>query len=126
VNRARPHRDKKRAWRFGRLAEEICVWHLRLRGYRILARGFRTPQGEIDIIAGRGGTVAVIEVKARRDYEAAANALGQQQRHRITRAASQFLNRRPGLAEKDVRFDVMLVGPWGAPRHLTDAWRDGG
>lgn len=118
-------RDKKRAWRFGRLAEGVCVWHLRLRGYRILARGFRTPLGEIDIIARRRRTVAVIEVKARQDYNAAADALGRRQRGRIHRAALQFLKVRPQLAELNVRFDVMLVSPWRAPHHLTDAWREG-
>ncbi len=122
---ARPGAKKKRAWRFGLLAEEICVWHLRLRGYRILARGFRTPRGEIDIIARRGRTVAIIEVKARQDYGSAAHALGRRQRGRIARATAQFLAAHPGLADKDLRFDVMLVGPWGAPSHLTDAWRDG-
>ena len=35
------------------------------RGYRILARRFRTPHGEIDIVARRGGLIAFVEVKAR-------------------------------------------------------------
>lgn len=116
---------RRRAQRFGRLAEGFCAWHLRLKGYRVLARGFRTPFGEIDIIAQRGGTVAMIEVKARRDFDAAVQALGRRQRDRIVRAARMFLQTRPGLAESNLRFDIMLVEPWRLPRHLADAWRIG-
>ncbi len=56
---------RRRAYRFGRLAESLCVWSLRLRGYRVLARRFAVAVGEIDIVAHRGTILAVIEVKAR-------------------------------------------------------------
>lgn len=117
------HRTRRRAWRYGRLAETACAWHLRLRGYGIIARGFRTPVGEIDIVARRGRTLAVVEVKARADFAAAAEALGTRQRRRIADAALMFLRAHPDLAGLDLRFDVMLVRPWRWPRHLTDAWR---
>ena len=114
---------RRRAWRLGLTAEALCAWHLRLRGYRILARRFRTPVGEIDIVARRGGVLAVIEVKARRDRATAVEALGGAQRRRIVRAAEAFMAARPGCAGLAIRFDVMVVGGWAPPRHLTDAWR---
>ena len=114
---------KRRAWRFGRLAEELCAWHLRLRGYRVLARAYRTNVGEIDIVARRGRSLVVVEVKARGDATAAAEALAPRQQQRIARATEAFLQERPGCAGFDVRFDVMLVAPWRWPRHLRDAWR---
>ena len=67
----------------------------------------------------------MIEVKARRDFDSAVQALGRRQRDRIVRAARAFLQARPGLAESDLRFDVMVVEPWRLPRHLADAWRGG-
>lgn len=113
---------KRRAWRFGRIAETVCVWYLRLTGYQVIARGFRVPVGEIDIIARRGRTLAFVEVKARSgDY--AADALSPRQRRRIVRAAEAFLKVRPGLAELDLRLDVMLVRRWRPPMHLPGAWR---
>lgn len=115
---------KRRAWHFGRLAEEICAWHLRLRGYRIMARGFRVPVGEIDIIARRGGVIAFIEVKARADLARAAESLGRRQRRRIARAAAAFLQARPRYSGHDLRFDLMLVRPWRMPLHMAGAWRD--
>jgi putative endonuclease len=68
-------RRRRRARTFGRVAEDFCAWFLRLKGYRILARGFRTPVGEIDLVAARWGTLAIVEVKARRNVAAAAEAL---------------------------------------------------
>jgi len=112
-----------RAQRRGRAGELLCRWHLRLHGWRIVARDWRCPAGEIDIVARRGKVLAVIEVKARGNVAAAADAVLPRQRRRIARAASAFLLARPDLAELMPRFDVMLVAPLRPPRHLPDAWR---
>jgi putative endonuclease len=114
---------RQRARRRGISAEWLCRWHLRLRGWRIVAFDWRCPSGEIDILARRGGVLAIIEVKSRRDLASAAASLLPRQRRRIARAASAFLLMRPDLAELALRFDVMLVEPLRPPRHLTDAWR---
>ncbi len=116
---------RRKAERRGRFAESLCLWSLRLRGYRILARDYRVAVGEIDILARRGGTLAAIEVKARGDHASAVEAVTPRQRRRITRAAAQFLSSRPGLARLTVRFDVMVVVPGRLPLHLCDAWREG-
>jgi putative endonuclease len=114
---------RRRAQRRGRIAEWLCLWHLRLRGWRILARGWRCPAGEIDILARRGRVLAVIEVKSRREFATAAAALAPRQRRRITRAAEAFLLQRSDLAGLDLRFDLMLVAPLRLPRHWPSAWR---
>ncbi len=114
---------RHRAWRYGRLAETLCVWRLRLAGYRILGRDLRTRVGELDIVVSKGRLVAFVEVKARRNLNDAAEALGLRQRRRIERAAGAFLAERPDLGGLDMRFDVMLVGRRRFPVHLKDAWR---
>ncbi len=106
-------------------AERLCLWHLRLKGYRVLARRYRTPVGEIDLIARRGRTLAAIEVKARADEGRAAESILWKQRGRIARALEHFLKSRPDLGDAELRFDVMLVAPRSWPRHLRDAWRAG-
>jgi putative endonuclease len=116
---------RRRAERRGRLAEWLCLWHLRLRGWRIVARGWRCPSGEIDIVARRGRVLAIIEVKSRGEIGVAATALAPRQRRRIARAAEAFLGTRPDLAGLDLRFDVMLVARRRLPRHWHDAWRAG-
>jgi putative endonuclease len=105
------------------LAEWLCLWHLRSRGWRILARRWRCPSGEIDILARRGKVLAVIEVKSRGEMDAAAAALPPRQRRRIARAAEAFLLSRPDLAGLDLRFDLMLVAGYRPPRHWHGAWR---
>jgi putative endonuclease len=117
---------RRRAERRGRLAEWLCLWHLRLRGWRIVARGWRCPAGEIDILARRGKILAVVEVKLRGDVAVAAAALPARQRRRITRAAEAFLIAHPELAGLDLRFDLMLVAPRRLPRHWRGAWRADG
>ncbi len=114
--------SRRAAYRRGRTAEALAVAWLRLRGYRILARGVRTPVGEIDIIARRGGTLAVVEVKRRASLTAAAHALPPRQRRRIARATQWYLAGQPRLAGLALRFDVMLLAPGRRPRYLRDAW----
>jgi putative endonuclease len=114
---------RQRAQRRGRVAEWLCLWHLRLRGWHILARGWRCPAGEIDIVARRGKVLAIIEVKSRGEFAAAAAALAPRQRRRIARAAEAFLLQRSNLAGLDLRFDLMLVAPRRLPRHWRGAWR---
>jgi putative endonuclease len=121
----KPSAERLRAWRRGRRAETLCVWHLRLRGYRVLARDYRVPAGEIDIIARRGGVLAAIEVKARHSLAAAAEAITPRQRRRVARAFEHFLAGQPQLAGLTLRFDVMLVASGRMPHHLRNAWRLG-
>jgi putative endonuclease len=114
---------RRRAERRGHGAERLCIWLLRLKGYRILARRFRVPSGEIDLIARRGRVLVAVEVKARAGFDAAAAAISAHQRRRIARALEHFLARRPDLAVLDRRFDVMMVVPRRWPRHLPNAWQ---
>jgi putative endonuclease len=120
---ARTQVERQRARRRGDLAEFLCRCHLRLRGWRIVARDWRCPAGEIDIVARRGQVLAIIEVKARATAADAASAIAPRQRRRIARATSAFLLARPELAGLSVRFDVMLVATLRAPRHLPGAFR---
>ena len=128
MRHTRPSNRSRRlqALRRGRLGEFLCRWHLRLRGWRIVAADWRCPSGEIDILARRGRVLAVIEVKSRGNLASAADAVQPRQRRRIARATSAFLAARPDLAELALRFDVMLVSPLRPPWHLPDAWRDEG
>ena len=117
-------RDRRRtAEARGRRAERLAGWWLRLRGYRVLARDFRVPVGEIDIVACRGRVLAFVEVKRRKSLDAAAWAITPRQRQRIARAASAFLQRHPAYRHCDCRFDALLIAPGRFPRHLKDAWR---
>lgn len=115
-------RDRRNAEILGRRAERIARWWLRLKGYRILAAGYRVAVGEIDIVARRGRVLAIVEVKIRADLDQAAHAISGRQRRRILRATEAFLVAHPALADQAIRFDAVLVAPWRWPRHLKSAW----
>lgn len=114
-------RASREAW--GRFAEALAAWSLRLRGYRIVARRYRTPLGEIDLIVQRGRLLAFVEVKARGTLEQGLAALSLRQQQRTARAAEVFLMHHPNYAEHTLRFDLVAVRRWRWPRHLADAWR---
>lgn len=114
---------KRTSYRTGLFAESLCRWALRLKGYRILASRYKSPLGEIDLVALRGKDVALIEVKARATAREAAEAILPRQRQRLQRAALDFLARHPQLNGHNLRFDIMLVAPKRWPVHIQDAWR---
>ena len=109
---------RRQAERRGRRAEFLAICLLRLKGYHLLASRYRTPVGEIDLIARRAGTVAFVEVKARSTIAEASEAVSLHGRQRIARAAHLWLARNPAAAELTLRFDVILVAPRHWPRHL--------
>jgi len=109
--------------RRGRLAEALAVLYLRLKGYRVLERNWRSRLGEIDILARKGGILVLVEVKTRADAALARGAVQPHQRHRLMRSLGHYLKTRPELAGLDLRCDVVALGGLGWPIHLKDAWR---
>ncbi len=110
-------------YRTGLAAEALCRLALRLKGYKILASRYRSPRGEIDIVAARGTIIAAIEVKARGSKREALESIHAHQQRRVANAANDFLARHPRLSTHSLRFDVMLVTPLRWPEHIPDAWR---
>lgn len=114
--------EKIQAFRTGLSAESRCAAWLIAKGYRIIARRFRSHAGEIDIIARRRGVVAFIEVKARATLDDAAYAVTLHQQRRIMTAAAAWLAAHPKYANDMLRFDAMLIAPGHLPRHLMAAF----
>ena len=117
---ARP--DKVVAFRLGISAESRAAAYLVAKGYRILARRWRCPLGEIDIVARRRQTLIFVEVKARERLDDAAESVTPRQRARIAGAAEAWLASNPNVHFADARFDAVLVAPGKMPRHLAGAF----
>jgi len=99
------------------------MFYLMCKGYRILGHRLRTPYGEVDIAAWKRGVLVIVEVKARKTYDAGANAVTPTAQQRIARAA-QVLAGRWRLTQAPVRFDLVVVGSALLPRHQRAAWFD--
>src|ERR1700676_5701859 len=80
------------AFRTGLSAESRAAAYLMAKGYRILAKRYRTPYGEIDLVARRRHLVAFIEVKARASLDEAAYAVTPRQQARIIEAARAWVS----------------------------------
>jgi putative endonuclease len=110
------------AFRTGLSAESRAAAYLMAKGYRILAKRFRTPHGEIDLVAKRRNLLAFIEVKARATLDDAALAVTPRQQARIIDAAQSWLVIHPEHADFELRFDAILIAPRHLPRHVLAAF----
>ena len=110
------------AFRTGLSAEGRAAALLMAKGYRILAKRFRTPYGEIDLVAKKRDLLVFVEVKARASLDDAAYAVTPRQQQRIINAAQVWLMTHPEHAEFDLRFDAVLIAPRSLPRHLLAAF----
>lgn len=116
-------RARKQAEGRGRRAELWAELLLRLKGYRILERRYKTPLGEIDLIARTKNTLVIVEVKQRPTLEAAHASLYPSSLKRIENAASLYQGHHEALHNLGMRFDLVFVLPKFRIIHLKDAWR---
>ena len=117
-----PRPDRVAAHFVGLSAESRAAAFLVAKGYRIVARRFRSPVGEVDIVARRRGVLIFVEVKARNTLDGAAESLLPRQQRRIAGAAGAWLAAHPEDAESDIRFDAILIAPGRIPRHIPAAF----
>jgi putative endonuclease len=104
----------------GRRGEALAAWYLRLKGWRIMAQRVKTPRGEIDLIARRGGVVAFIEVKWRASAAELDFAIDEYRLRRVAAAAEAVAHRYAKAGEVQ-RIDVLLLAPGRFPRHMANA-----
>ena len=113
--------------RRARWGEGIAAAWLRLKGYRIEARNWRCPQGELDLVARDGDTLVFVEVKTRASASAGRpeEAVDRRKQARLVRLSQAYLARLGG-EPPPCRFDVVAVdGSALVPRvrHLRAAFR---
>jgi len=113
---------RQAAFRVGVTAESRAAAYLAGRGFTIAARRFKSPVGEVDIVARRGPELIFVEVKARRRLDDAAWSLTPRQRKRIVAAAEAWLADHPDDGACDIRFDVILIARSGPPQHIAAAF----
>lgn len=116
----------------GRAAETLAAATLEAAGLRIVARNWRRPEGELDIVADDGGTCVFVEVRSRtgEDRGHPLEAITPQKRARVIRAARLYLDAEAPSAG-GFRFDVVAVTFWDDARapdvvHVPNAFEVGG
>ncbi|MET0940243.1 MAG: YraN family protein [Mesorhizobium sp.] len=117
-----PRAKRLRAYRRGHRGEWLAALAVMLKGFRIVARRYRTKLGEIDLIARRGDLVLIIEVKVRATLIEAMDAIARQSERRIEAAADLWLSRQPDYGRLSVRFDMVAVLPRRWPVHVENVF----
>lgn len=121
-DRLPPRPERVAAFRTGISAESRAAALLMAKGFRIVARRWKSPLGEIDIVARRGRLLIFAEVKARARLDDAAESLTARQQRRIAAAAEAWLAAHAPENIQDIRFDAILVVPGRWPRHIPAAF----
>lgn len=109
----------------GKIGERCAAWLYRFRGFSILARNVRLAAGEIDLIARRGSTIVIAEVKTRQSERTGEGheAVTRTKRERMIRLGNQYAAAHPGA---QLRYDVVSIfwtGWWLAITQYADAFR---
>lgn len=96
--------------KIGRSGEELAAEHLQRKGYRIIARNYRTRQAEIDIIAEHQSTIVFVEVKTRRGtgFGHPKWAVTPAKQRKISMAALTYLKKQSAMHRR-ARFDVVTI-----------------
>jgi len=96
--------------RLGSQGERLAERYLKRQGLRIIARGYDTPVGEIDLIAREDGVLVFVEVKTRSDRNLAdpQDAVNREKRRRLLRAA-QWYRHRKRCEDQPCRYDIVAI-----------------
>lgn len=109
----------------GAEAEALACRHLERAGLRVVARNYRCPRGEIDLVMDDHGTRVFVEVRYRRSsrFGSPAESVDPRKQSRLLDAARHYL-----LAHREepaCRFDVVAITPDHGVEWLRDAFRAG-
>lgn len=93
----------------GNEGEALAVEHLKEKGYKIIEKNYKTPIGEIDIIAEDKNTIVFVEVKTRSSdfFGCPFEAVGSKKQQKLKNLALFYLKQKG--RESAVRFDVLSI-----------------
>ncbi len=112
---------KSKAYYFGFIAEILAIIYLTFKFYDVIAKRFKSPFGEIDIIAKKNNQLIFIEIKARRDTSSM-DFISKRQQSRITQAAQYFLLKSRKYQGYNIRFDAIIMNRYFWPKHFKNYW----
>ncbi len=122
---------KLKSYKFGIIAEFIAIIFLSFKGYKILARRYKTYVGEIDIIASKNiknkRHLIALEVKARQKINIKNKFLfdeivTRKQTNRIKKSLIHFVKTHKKYQNYYLRFDLIAISPYKMPFHLEGFW----
>jgi len=118
-----PQNKRRQAEQRGRWAEQYTLFWLRAQGYRLLARRYQSPMGEIDLIMRRGTKIIFVEVKYRKSHKNLETSLPPRQQNRIALGAADWITKFTQTLKGNEIFqiDVVWITPFSKPKRLQNA-----
>lgn len=117
----------KNGYHQGHFLEKVACFFLLLKGYLPVKMNFVPKRskgaGEIDLIMRKGNTIVFVEVKKRKTFDEAADALSVKQRMRIVKGSQAFLRDYPEYKDCYIRYDTIWFIPKRWPIHICDSFR---
>ena len=109
----------------GKLGEELAAEYLQKKGYVILATNWLFQKAEIDILAQKENTLAVVEVKTRSstNFGLPQDFVKPKKIQLLVKAVNAYVNEND--LDIEVRFDIIAISKKGQEfviEHLTDAF----
>jgi putative endonuclease len=103
----------------GKWGEDLALKKVKKLGYQCIARNYRCPQGEVDLIARDGDTLVFVEIKTRRgrSLEYAKEAVNQRKRRQLSKVALAYMKSK-GFADVRARFDVVVINLNGGEEEI--------
>jgi putative endonuclease len=94
----------------GRLGENLALKKIKSLGYKCIARNYRCPLGEVDLIAKDGDALVFIEIKTRkgRSIGYAKESVNKRKRRQLSKVALAYMKSHD-VADTKSRFDVVAV-----------------
>ena len=104
------HRDSSLS---GADAEQLARDYLQQQGLKFLAKNFRTPRGEIDLIMRDNAYLVFVEVRFRQssNFGSAEESITQQKCRRLTAAALAYMQSQKLTNKLSARFDAVAISP---------------
>jgi len=104
----------------GKRGEEHAMEFLKEQGLQVIARNFRCPLGEIDLVGRDGKTVVFVEVRSRfgAGFGLAQESVTRSKQRRLTKLAQWYL-KRYRLEHEPARFDVIAIAWEGEKPEVT-------
>ena len=110
----------------GHFSEKIACLYLMCRGWWPVRMNFTvgkgTGAGEVDLIMKRGKTLIFVEVKYRKSFIQAIEAITVQNQMRVSKSSAVFLKQNPKYQGYKIRYDAVLLTPHKLPKHIPNAW----
>lgn len=115
------NKSKLHSHKFGLFAEIIVCVYLTIKGYKIKKRRYKTPLGEIDIIAVKKNYIVFFEVKARADKNTN-EVVSKNQMKRISDAARHYITKNQCSEKYNYRIDLIIFRSALAIKHIENSW----